>query len=58
MKRAYEKPHMEVTLFRFSEHIAASGGPTPICYPIYSNVDTTGDNICDGTAVYQGRTNV
>lgn len=30
MKKAYEKPSLEVTEFRFSEHIAASGGSS--CY--------------------------
>ena len=56
MKKKYEEPRFEVTKFQFSEHIAASGGGT-VCYPIYSNVDTTGDHICDGTAVYVGKTN-
>ena len=27
MKKAYQKPCMEVTEFRFAEHIAASGAP-------------------------------
>ena len=32
MKRSYTKPYMEVTEFRFAEHIAASGTPTSSCY--------------------------
>lgn len=57
MKRTYSKPAMEVTEFRFSEHIATSG-TTPVvpCYPIYYNVDNTGDHICDNTPVYGGMT--
>ena len=56
MKRTYLKPVMEVTEFRFSEHIAASGTPVVNCYPIYYNVDVTNDHICDNTPVYGGMT--
>lgn len=49
MKKQYEKPHLEVTEFRFSEHIAASGTN---CYSVYTNQwNQTG-------CVYQGRTNL
>lgn len=56
MKKTYSKPAMEVTEFRFSEHIAASTPVVVPCFPIYSNVDTTGDHICDGTPVPAGST--
>lgn len=56
MKKTYSKPAMEVTEFRFSEHIAASGTPALPCFPAYSNVDNTGDHLCDTTAVYLGMT--
>lgn len=55
MKKKYEQPRLEVTEFRFSEQIASSPGTK--CYPIWSNTDTTGDNICDNTPVYVGKTN-
>jgi len=56
MKKQYEQPNLEVTEFRFSEHIAASGGTS--CYPMYTNVDTDGNHICDtGTPTYTGSTN-
>jgi len=55
-KKTYQKPQMEVTEFRFSEHIAASGAQ-PVCYPIYSNQDNNGDHICDSSPTYVGSTN-
>jgi hypothetical protein len=55
MKREYEKPSITFVPFDHKDRIAASGGP--ICYPIWSNTDTTGDNICDDTPKYVGKTN-
>lgn len=42
MKKNYEKPHLEVTEFRFSEHIASSG-QTSHCNPTYNGwLESTG----------------
>ncbi|HOP11762.1 MAG TPA: hypothetical protein PK629_09765 [Oscillospiraceae bacterium] len=42
MKKHYEKPCLEVTEFRFSEHIAASGDAVPNCTIIWLNSGPTG----------------
>ena len=55
MKQAYVKPSFTFIPFNHEERIASST-PTP-CYPIYSNTDQTGDNICDTAPVYVGKTN-
>ncbi len=59
MKRAYEEPKMSFVPFNHKDRIAGSAGPGPVCYPIYSNIDTTTpqDYICDTTPVYVGRNN-
>lgn len=36
MKKKYEKPRLEVTEFRFSEHIAASGAGS--CEIVWKNI--------------------
>ena len=36
MKKPYETPRIEVTEFRFSEHIAASGTPSSSCIYIWT----------------------
>lgn len=40
MKKPYQKPYLEVTEFRFSEHIADSGGSS--CTYIWTNIGDTG----------------
>jgi len=41
MKKKYEQPRLEVTEFRFSEHIAAGSGGTA-CSEIWNNIGVGG----------------
>ncbi|MEA4965238.1 MAG: hypothetical protein VB055_05395 [Oscillospiraceae bacterium] len=52
MKRNYEKPRFEVTEFRFSEQIAASG---TTCTHVWTNVGAT--SCTSGTPVLQSFNN-
>jgi len=53
MKRLYSKPRMEVTEFRFAEHIAASG-TTSSCYWGGTTTYTHGFSGCNTSSSTSG----
>jgi hypothetical protein len=57
MKKAYQKPNIEVTEFHFSEHIAASGGDVTCYWGTYATHASPGcTEIPDGAGGYINNT--
>lgn len=54
MKKTYETPSVEKIAFQYRDQVVVASG-NGSCEPIYANVDTDGNKICDqGTPVFQG----